>query len=139
MVGSWYLVFKFCYNLGMKVILLNGPIASGKTTLGKHLTQKLKSLGNKVVFYDLDDEVERINGNHIFDSDEKKNDVWLQARKNYALKTNEHLSKDELVVMVGPFFQKDEIGGYVSHIVPDVPILLFTLNTPLDLRIKRDS
>ena len=123
----------------MKLIILNGAVAAGKTTLGKGLTKRLNESGQKSIFYDLDDEVERINGNHVFKNDDHMNKVWLEARRNYSLKTNEHLKNNETVIMVGPFYQKAEIDGFMKYISEKPAVLLFTLNSPLETRLQRNK
>jgi hypothetical protein len=90
------------------------------------------------VFYDLDDEVERINGDHNFETVDKKRAVWLQARRNYAEKTNQHLKNSESVVVVGPFYTQDELVTFLTHVEENTPVYLFTLNNPLEVRMQRN-
>jgi shikimate kinase len=123
----------------MKLILINGLIASGKTTLGTALVQSYSVSGKKASFYDLDDEIERLNGNHEFDTEEKKTEVWHTARKNIAEKIGKEHIHDDYVVVAGPFYMDDEISGLTDYLPEHITPILFTLDVPLEMRKIRNS
>lgn len=131
MGGFWYTFF-------MKIILLNGLLASGKTTVGELLKERLINSGERVAFIDLDDEVEKIHGSHKFETPDKKKEVWLQARKNIAEVTNSNSVKGVTTIIAGPFFQKDEIDWFTKYLDPKAEVYLYTLIVPLDIRLKRN-
>jgi len=122
-----------------KIIVLNGLIASGKTTIGKELVKALNNSGEKAVFFDLDDEVLSLNLNDSTASNEERLKTWLHARKNIALQTLKSLKSHKTVVIAGPFYFPDEIEGFTTYITIDIPIYLFTLDTNLTNRLERNS
>lgn len=124
----------------MKIVLLSGPIAAGKTTLGKALAQRLnQKTQDTAVFLDLDDEVERLNGSHKFANPAKKLRTWLKARKNYAQKANEAVVQGKTAIVVGPFFSIKELKAFTGYLQKDIPVLMFNLNVPIEVRLKRNE
>lgn len=123
----------------MKVIILNGLIASGKTTLGKLLADHFHNHDERAIFYDLDDLVEKRNSNFKWESKDAQTRDWLKARKELADLTNESVKQGNNVVVVGPFFQRDEISGFVKYLNPTSEVYLYTLIIPLDERLRRNS
>ncbi|KKQ66761.1 MAG: hypothetical protein US86_C0003G0004 [Candidatus Daviesbacteria bacterium GW2011_GWA2_38_24] len=122
----------------MRIIILNGAVSSGKTTIGKLLIEKLIHEGKDAVFFDLDDLVEKRSPDFKWDFDENKSRDWLDARKELAELTNQHLHSKRIVVVVGPFFQKEEIEGFIKYVHPEAKIYLYTLTVPLEERLKRN-
>jgi adenosyl cobinamide kinase/adenosyl cobinamide phosphate guanylyltransferase len=70
----------------MRVILLNGAIASGKSTLGKAIVQQRRRHHQVATFYDLDDEVRKVNPSLEWKHGEERLRDWLHSRKQSALK-----------------------------------------------------
>lgn len=120
------------------IIILNGLIASGKTTIGKELVKALNKSGENAIFFDLDDEVTRLNPKDYWESEEDKHKTWLQARKNLAHITLKSLKDNDIVVVVGPFFDEEEIKGFTQYITFEIELYLFTLQTPVTMRISRN-
>jgi thymidylate kinase len=120
-----------------KIIMINGLIASGKNTIGELLVKHFNENGTTAEFYDIDKAVEEINPTNTWGNEEDTLKVWLQARKNYAEKANN--SESEVIVVVGPFFSKAEIKGYIDYIDKEIPLYLFMLDTPVDIRIERNK
>lgn len=123
----------------IKIIILNGGVASGKTTVSKLVVKKLKKGNIDAVFIDLDDAVERLNPEFEWNSDKDRLRDWLSARKTCAIKTINNLKAGKEVIMVGPFLTKEEISGYLRHINLKVNVFLFTLVIPLEVRLKRNN
>jgi shikimate kinase len=123
----------------MNVILLNGAIASGKTTIGKALVKRIREQPGAATFYDLDDETRKLNPRLEWEQEEQRLRDWLYSRKMLALKTTEDIRKGTEVVIAGPFFLKEEITGYSNYIPRNVSLFLYTLITPLEERIYRDA
>ncbi len=121
------------------IILINGLIASGKNTVGKTLSKTLEEKGYKSSFFDVDGEVTRLNPTGLWKSEEHKNEIWLQARKNLAFAAQEELKMKDYVVIAGPFFLPKEITGFLKYVHPQIKTFLFTLETSLDVRLERNK
>lgn len=124
--------------MSMEVIILNGAVSSGKTTIGKLLVDELKKHGNDAVFFDLDDLVEKRSPEFKWDTPEERLKDWLNARKELANITNRQLEKGKAVVVVGPFFSKEEIEGFTTYLTQNTQVYLYTLIVPLEERLKRN-
>jgi len=120
-----------------KLILINGLIASGKNTIGKELSKKYATIGIKTDFFDLDQEVTRLNPKDYWENDGDRLTTWLNARKNYAIKINQ--SQKDTIVMAGPFFTKEEIIRHIQYLDNGIEVFLFTLDTPLEIRLERNK
>jgi shikimate kinase len=123
----------------MRVILLNGAIASGKSTLGKAIVQQRRHHHQAATFYDLDDEVRKVNPRLEWKHGEERLRDWLHSRKQSALKAAEDLRKGSEVIVAGPFYLKEEIIGYIDFIPRDTPLFLYTLVTSFEERVRRDA
>lgn len=121
------------------IILINGLIASGKNTVAKTLSKTLEEKGYKSSFFDVDGEVTRLNPTGLWKSEEHKNKIWLEARKNLAFAAQEELKMKDYVVIAGPFFLLKEITGFLKYVHPQIKTFLFTLETSLDVRLERNK
>lgn len=119
------------------LILINGAIASGKTTVGRTLAVTLTMRGSSTHFVDLDDEVRKLNATMTWTDSKKRTEDWLTARRSVAEEAN---SADEshTIVVSGPLFTKEEINGITRHLTGKRPVYLYNLHAPLDTRIKRE-
>jgi chloramphenicol 3-O-phosphotransferase len=123
----------------MHVILLNGAIASGKSTLGRAIVEQRSQYHRAAIFYDVDDEVRKVNPRLEWEHGEERLKDWLHSRKHSALSAAEDLRKGREVVVAGPFFLKEEIIGYIDFIPRDTPLFLYTLVTSFEERVRRDT
>jgi cytidylate kinase len=123
----------------MRVILINGPIASGKSTIGRHLAMEMKERGIRAVFYDLDEEMMDVNASFKWHNKNEKLHDWIKVRHRVALKTTANLERRMNTIISGPFFIEDEIGGVVRYISHPCEVYIFNLVVPLEERMKRDS
>ncbi len=123
----------------MQIILINGLIASGKTTLGKLLVDEFTKKRIRASFIDIDDEVLQINSNFLWDNVVNKRKDWLKARRSAAIKANVNQRQGIITVIAGPFFQRDEISGFVSFLKDDPVTFLFNLHLSLKVRLHRDK
>jgi len=117
--------------------MINGLIASGKNTIGELLAKHFNDNGTKAEFLDIDKAVEEINPDNVWGNEKETLKIWLEARKNYAERTNQ--SDAEVISVVGPFFSKAEIKGFTDYINDDSELYLYTLDTPLEVRIERNK
>jgi uridine kinase len=124
---------------GSMVILLNGAIASGKTTTGRLLERTLREQGHSVCFYDLDEEIQKVNPNMVWSDEKKQLHDWLRMRKHIAEAINHDIQQKKVVVVSGPFFTKPEIKGLIDYIADDISVFLFTLHVSLEQRIAREK
>lgn len=99
-----------------RIIILNGAVSSRKTTIGNLLVDELTKHGEDAIFFDLDDLVEKRSPNFKCDTPEARLKDWLNARKELAEITNKQLREGKTVVVVGPFFTKEEIDGYIKYL-----------------------
>lgn len=120
-----------------KIIIINGLIAGGKNTIGELLAKYFNENGTKSIFYDIDKEVTVLNPKDFWKNDAETLKIWLQARKNYAKKSNDNDA--EITIIVGPFFTKAEINGFVKYVKAETLLYLYTLDTPIEVRIERNK
>lgn len=119
------------------LILINGAIASGKTTVGRTLAVTLTMKGTTARFVDLDDEAKKLNASLTWKDSARRLEDWLAARRSVALEVN-NADPSHTVVVSGPLFTKDEINGITRHLSVQRPIYLYNLHAPLDTRIQRE-
>lgn len=124
--------------ISMTIILISGPIASGKSAIGEELARALTGEGRQTKFIDLDEEVLKIHGSLTWDSELDRLDDWLRARRVAAEHANRHMVAGGAVVIVGPFYLPVEIFGLTRHLAGNTQVFLFVLETPLPLRLRRN-
>lgn len=120
------------------VIILNGAVSSGKTTIGKLLVDESKKQGDDSIFFDLDDFVEKRSPEFKWDTTDERLKDWLDARKELADITNQQLAKSKTIVVVGSFFTKEEIEGFTKYLTQNTKVYLYNLIVPLEERLKRN-
>lgn len=121
-----------------RVIILNGAVSSGKTTIGKLLVEVLKEQGDDANFFDLDDLVEKRSPEFKWATPGERLKDWLDARKELAKITNQQLEIGKTVVVVGPFFIQEEIEGFTKYLGQNIKTYLYTLIVPLKERLERN-
>jgi len=122
----------------MQVLLLNGAIASGKTTIGVLLARRLRDAGQETLQIDLDDEVQDFSPTLCWMDEATRRRDWLLAREQAARKSDRALHAGQSVVVVGPFFTGSEISGYVAHVTCRADLFLYSLTVPLAVRVARE-
>lgn len=123
----------------MKLVIITGLMASGKTTIADQLAEELSRSGKKTMFYDLDEFCEAFNPDYKWENDEDKERDLSEARKLLANVTNVTLKHEIDVITVGPFLYKQEIEDYVNNIYKDAEVYLYQLTMPIDLRFQRNK
>jgi cytidylate kinase len=114
---------------GPTLIVIDGPMGAGKTTTSNLLHSKL--IHSALVPLD------RIKH---FISGVKPDDVeHLQlASEIGAVITKEYLKRGRIVIVEKPFTKEEYLKGFLKMVNPKkVPVLIYQLNAPLDIRIKR--
>lgn len=122
----------------MRVIILSGPIASGKTTIGKLLADAFTREGAPTIFLDLDSEVEKLSPGFDWEQEDLKLHDLALARKIIAERTNSAVNLHHDVVVVGPFFTQDDMRNYTRYLSKGFEIYYFQLSAPLDVRHHRN-
>jgi len=122
----------------MSVILVTGPIASGKSVIGNALADRLNATGQTAIFIDLDEEVLKIHGSFDWSNDRDRAVDWLKARQVAAINANKAIAEDQNVVVAGPFYLQDEIVGLTKHLDQMAQVLLYILEVPLKLRLEHN-
>jgi chloramphenicol 3-O-phosphotransferase len=121
------------------VILLNGAIASGKTTIGKLLADTLANQHTAVTRYDVEELLQETNPMLTWhDANEQLHD-WLGARKALAEQANRDLTNGKVIIVSGPFFTRQELKGFLDYLAADAAVFLFTLHVPVEERIAREE
>lgn len=118
-----------------KIILINGPIASGKTSVAKALSEKIEDS----IFIDLDEEVKNIHGSLNWDNEDERFKDWIDARHKVAIRCINELNNNKSVIISGPFYTFDELHYFVKYLPDKTYLLLFTLDVSLEERLRRDS
>lgn len=122
----------------MKLILIDGGPASGKSTLGQMLVERFKKQGENFVLLDLDSYVEKYCPTWKWNSDQQKEGDLLKAREDFTNAINKSLGENFVVIAIGDrFMTKNNIEGYTNKLLKKVPIYLYHLSAPYSLREQR--
>ena len=106
------------------VIVITGPIASGKSTVARALCRELAGLGVRVAVIDLD----VIEG--MLTADGPKSDLatWTLARRATAMLVNTFLTDGVAVVIAdGSYNQASDRAAFEQHLDTNVSPLYVTL------------
>lgn len=122
----------------MKLILLDGGPASGKSTLGKLLVNDLNAKGNKSILLDLDRYIEKYCPKWIWENPLQKKRDLASARIDFKNDINKFLQKKFDVIVIGErFLTKTDISKYTNSLKISAQIYLYHLSVPFDLRDQR--
>jgi shikimate kinase len=122
----------------MKLILIDGGPASGKSTLGELLVEKFKKQNEKVVLIDLDTYVEELNPTWMWNDEKIKEDDQRNARINFAKAINISLQNNLDVIAIGErFLTKEDITNTTSKLQASCSIYLYHLSVQFELRKQR--
>jgi adenylylsulfate kinase-like enzyme len=107
-----------------KVIVITGPIASGKSTIARELARELGRAGISVVVIDLDDVHDRL----ARDGSETDQVTWALARREAATLANTFLAEGRAVVIAEGSFNtpryRAEFSQYLDASVNPVYVTL---------------
>jgi shikimate kinase len=95
------------------LVIIVGPIASGKSTLAARLATRLRAAGRPVAVVDVDDVVDTIGGFGGLTPAR-----FRQAQRVHGTLVGTWLTQGLHVVAHGPFYDPDEIDALL-HAVPD--------------------
>lgn len=122
----------------MPIVLITGPIASGKSAIGKALAAHWGNAGHPTLFIDLDEEMLGIHGSFDWDNASDRMVDWLEARRAAATQANDAIAVGARAVISGPFYLQEEFAGLTDHLVGGVPLFLYVLQAPLEMRLIRN-
>ena len=116
------------------VVVITGPIASGKSTVGRELAHELERAGVPVAIIDLDDVHDRLAS----DGPETDQVTWAAARRKAATLANAFLAEGRAVVIAEGSFNtpgdRAEFGQYLDASVAPVYV---TLRVSFDEALRR--
>lgn len=117
------------------IIIVNGGIATGKSTLWQHAARSLGPSLGRVAAFDLE-ELFRMTNPDLDSRDPGWLHDWLLARRHAAMLSDSFLANGfETVLVTGPFFTRDEIAGYVAWLRSEQPVYHVTLRvSPAEMK-----
>lgn len=119
------------------LILITGPVASGKTTAARHLAARVRARGLQAAAMDMDDVVFMINGT---DWRTVKPSHWAAARHAAAALADAFYAGGASVVAVaGPFFGRSERDDLISALRSKPSVAVVVLEIALDEAVARAS
>lgn len=89
----------------MQFINISGVPMSGKSTIGKNLTDKLNQIGQKTVFIEVD--------NLISDTEKTKNKEKANGNEGLELKLNEDTKRKHLIDLINKYAESGEYSAVV--------------------------
>jgi len=118
------------------VLVVTGPIASGKSTLARAIACELRARGTKAAAVELDLIYEMLDHARA-----PKTDVatWAQARRMAARLTTALLAEGVAVVVEGEFLTAAERAEFTDALTPEVEPRFITLSLSYELAMQRAS
>lgn len=117
------------------IIVVNGPIASGKSTVATMLAGIAEKQGRRSAVIDLD--VLWLMLDHQLPRSGKL-EHWIVARRAAAVLTDEFIDSGvELVVINGPFFTTEERAAYLRHLRSTADVRFVTLRVSFEESYRR--
>jgi len=115
----------------MYYIIIRGPLGSGKTTIAKELSKKLRE---KYISVD-----EHLENNGLDKVEGKSIPVksFLKVNRMVAPEAKKGLIKSMVVIFDGNFYHKNQIKDLIK--IMKIPHYVFTLKASLETCIKRDD
>lgn len=112
------------------LVVINGPIASGKNAVSTTLAGLLEREGRRAAVIDLDELWFMLDHQTPRSHDLEH---WLETRRAAALLTDEfYASGRDSVIVNGPFFTEAERTGYLNHLRTAVTPLFVTLHVSFE-------
>lgn len=117
------------------LVVINGPIASGKNAVSTALAGILERNGSKTAVIDLDEMWSMLDHQIPRRRDPEH---WLEARRAAAILTDEfYRSGRGSVIVNGPFFTQAERTGFLEHLRTAVTPLFVTLRVSFEEAWRR--
>lgn len=117
------------------LIVINGPIASGKSTVAREVAGLIEGAGRRSAVIDLDEVWLMLDHQRPRSGGLER---WLLARRAAAELTDLFFSEGiDVVVCEGPFFTTDERDGYLRHLRTSVQVRFVTLAVSFEGSLAR--
>jgi chloramphenicol 3-O-phosphotransferase len=117
-----------------RLLVVNGPIASGKSTLAGVLAAELCGDSHCSVAIDLDRVYMMLDDTSPMDD----SNTWREARRGAAALTNQFVQdRLELVIVEGTFWTESERTDYTNRLSTGLEPVFVTLRVALDEALRR--
>jgi adenylylsulfate kinase-like enzyme len=116
------------------VIVITGPIASGKSTVARELARELELIDVRTEVIDLDLVHDRLTANGTTSDDSS----WTLARRETAAVANDFLEEGVAVVIAdGSFNVPSDRAAFAQHLRPSSGITFVTLQVSFEEALRR--
>jgi adenylylsulfate kinase-like enzyme len=116
------------------VIVITGPIASGKSTVAGELAHELERMDVRAEVIDLD----LVHGRLTSDEATSDDSTWALARREVATVANAFLAKGVAVVIAdGSFNLPSDRAAFVEHLRPSPGLVFVTLQVSFEEALRR--
>jgi shikimate kinase len=116
------------------LVVITGPIASGKSTVGRAVAREFEAAGAKAAVIDLDLVYEMLDPGRAAKTDEAK---WAQARRLSARLADALLAEGLEVIVEGDFLTAAALGQFVEALASRVQPRFVMLRVSFDLALRR--
>jgi shikimate kinase len=122
-------------GLAARLLVLTGPIASGKSTVAARLTERLVAAGRTVACTDLDDVARLAHAPGGLSVEH-----WAQAHLTHGALVGALLRQPfDLVIAHGPIYSAQETAAVLAHLPLGTPVRWVLLTCTLDTAQERVS
>ena len=120
------------------VIVIIGPIASGKTTIGREVARELTRQGSVARAIDIDPIILAIDPNDSFKLAQRRRKTWDSAR-HQIIQEAERLfaSGVDVVTVAAPLFYDSGLSAFRAELDKQYQFYVFKLKTPYPWRLLR--
>jgi adenylylsulfate kinase-like enzyme len=115
------------------VIVITGPIASGKSTVAGELARQFEANGARAAVIDLDVVHDQLVGNGVPPGDS----AWTLARRDAAAAVNEYSEHGVAVIAEGSFNLPSDRAAFTEHLRPGADPVFVTLQVSFDEAMRR--
>lgn len=124
----------FAVHTRAVVVVITGPIASGKSTVAKELARELERIDVRAEVIDLDRVHDRLTDNGSTADDSS----WTLARRETASVANAFLEEGVAVVIAeGSFNMPSDRAAFAEHLRPTSGLVFVTLQVSFDEALRR--
>lgn len=122
----------------MLVVVISGPIASGKSSLSRAAAIRLEEPGEtSAAVIDLDVVYEMLDPRGQSGRPKSDERLWSQARRTAGRLAASFLAEDRCVVAAGNFAADHALREFEAELPPDVRLRLVMLNIDFDIALRR--
>jgi adenylylsulfate kinase-like enzyme len=116
------------------VIVITGPIASGKSTIARELARELEHIDVRAAVIDLDLVYDQLTANGSTSEDS----TWTLARRETAIVANAFREEGVAVVIAeGSFNGPSDRAAFAQHLRPNSDLVFVTLQVSFEEALRR--